>query len=235
MIKYFVALLFCSQYIFSQNTDHLDTVLKQLKLKKTEINLDLFTQKVLPNDKSKRVMVVPKYTSEVSNDYFVLDAYILVIDNATGKIIYKFIEPDAWTSDAIILNNITIDTGLYILNNTTRAFGVRTSYHNTSRSNPYSEMNLSLYIVNNNSLKPVLKNYILQQSIGDWDTHCKGEFENETSTINIDKLQTKKFNNLIVKTKIVKTKNMFKNGDCDDKETTKVLSSKLIFNGKEYK
>ncbi|MFC0779847.1 hypothetical protein [Flavobacterium sp. HJSW_4] len=235
MVKYIFALLLCTQISFSQNTDHLNTVLKQLKIKKSEINVELFTQKVLPNDKAKSVLVIPKYASEVTPDYFVIDAYILVIDNTTGKIINKFIEPSAWTSDAIMLNNISIDTGLYRLNETTRAFGVRTSFSNNSRLNPYSEMNLSLYITTNNSLKQVLKNYTLQQSGGEWDSDCAGEFDSSTSSIDIDKLQNKNFNNLIVKTKVVKTKNMFKNEDCIAKETTKKLISKLIYNGKEYK
>lgn len=236
MNKYFFALLlFSFQFSFSQDTDHLNAVLKQLKIKKSEINQQLYTEKVLPYDTNKSVLVIPKYASEVSDDYFVADAYILVIDNSTGKILYKFIEPNAWTSDAIKLRYISIDTGLYLLNKTTRAFGVRANYQNDSQLNPYEETKLSLYIVNKNSLKHILKNYILLQSNGDWDRTCTGEFEKETSTIDMDKVQTNNFNNIIVKTKTVKTKNTLKKGDCIAKETIKKETSKLIFNGKEYK
>lgn len=235
MKKCFFALILCFQISFSQNANHLDTVLKQLKIKKSEINLELFTQKTLPYDKEKSVLVIAKYASEVTPDYFIADAYIVMIDNLTGQIIYKFIEPHAWTSDAIMLNSISIDTGLYILNKNTRAFGVRVNYTGSSQANPYSKSNLSLYIVNENSLKPILLNYIISHSHGDWDTTCAGEFEDNISTIDIDKQQTNNFNNIIIKTKTVKTKNIPTNDDCIAKESIKKRTSKLTFNGKEYK
>lgn len=235
MNKSLFALMLCFQISFSQNTDHLNTVLKQLKIKKSEINLELFTQKVLPYDKSKSVLVFPKYASEVSDDYFVADAYVLVIDNATGKIQAKFIGPNAWTSDAVRLTAISIDTGLYLLNKTTRAFGVRVSFANNSQPNPYRENSLSLYITDQNTLKQVLSNYTVSLYNGEWDTNCAGEFEESISTFDMDKLQNHNLNNIIVTTKIVKTKSKPVKDDCISKETIKKETSKLIFNGKEYK
>ncbi|MFH6994626.1 hypothetical protein [Flavobacterium sp. FlaQc-48] len=235
MNKSLFALMLCFQISFSQNTDHLNTVLKQLKIKKSEINLELFTQKVLPYDKSKSVLVFPKYASEVSDDYFVADAYVLVIDNATGKIQAKFIGHNAWTSDAVRLTAISIDTGLYLLNKTTRGFGVRVSFANNSQPNPYRENSLSLYITDQNTLKQVLSNYTVSLYNGEWDTNCAGEFEESISTFNMDKLQNHNLNNIIVTTKIVKTKSKPVKDDCISKETIKKETSKLIFNGKEYK
>lgn len=239
MKKYFFALILCFQISFSQSTDHLNTVLKQLKIKKSEIHEKLFTQKTLPYDKSKSVLVIPKYDiNEQDNeghDYFVLDAYIVVIDNATGKIICKFIEPSAWTSDALMLTGISIDTGLYRLNSTTRAFGVRVDYTGSSRPNPFSETHLSLYAADKNSLKQVLKNYSISRSGGEWDTNCAGEFEDRNSTFDIAKVQTNNYNNIIVRSTIVKSVSTPTNDDCVSKETTKKATSKLIFNGKEYK
>lgn len=239
MKKYFFALVLCFQISFSQSTDHLNTVLKQLKIKKSEIHEKLFTQKILPYDKSKSVLVIPKYDiNEQDNeghDYFVLDAYIMVIDNATGKIICKFIEPNAWTSDALMLTGISIDTGLYHLNSTKRAFGVRVDYTGSSRPNPFSETHLSLYVADKNSLKQVLKNYSISRSGGEWDTNCAGEFEDRNSTFDIAKVQTNNYNNIIVRSTIVKSVSTPTNDDCVSKETTKKTTSKLIFNGKEYK
>ncbi|MEO7978923.1 hypothetical protein [Flavobacterium sp.] len=235
MKKCFFALLCCFQLSFSQNTEHLDVVLKQLKFKKSEIDLEHFNEKILPYDKQKSVLVIPKYASEVTVDYFVLDAYIVVVDNSTGKIICKFVEPNAWTSDAVMLTSVSIDTGLYVLNKTTRAFGVRVSYTGSSRPNPFSETNLSLYIIDKSSLKPVLKNYTTSRSNGEWDTNCAGEFEDSNSTFEIDKIQNHNFNTIIVKTKKVTTISTPTNDDCVTKETIKKENSKLLFNGKEYK
>jgi hypothetical protein len=239
MKKSILALLFCFQLSFSQNVDHLNTVLKQLNLKESQVNLNLFTQKVLPYDKEKSVLVIPKYDiNEEDNEghyYFVLDAYIVVIDNATGKIICKSVEPHAWTSDAFLLTGITIDTGLYLLNKTTRAFGVRVDFNGSSKPNPFGETNLSLYIIDKNSLKQVLKNYTISELHGEWDTNCAGEFEDRNSTFDMDKVQKNNFNNIIVKTKIVKTISTPTNDDCISKDTIRKETSKLVFNGKEYK
>lgn len=231
--------LFCCQLSFAQNANHLNSVLKQLKFKDSQINTELFTEKILPYDKAKSVLVIPKYNvnekDEYGNYYFVLDAYIIVIDNATGKIIHKLIEPNAWTSDAVVLSSISIDTGLYVLNKTTRAFGIRVNYSGSSRPNPYSETNLSLYIIDKNSLKKVLNDYTISKSSGEWDTNCAGKFEDANSTFDIDKSQSHNFNTIIVKTKIVKTVNVPTKEDCIAKESIKKETSKLIFNGKEYK
>ncbi|MDA6069659.1 hypothetical protein NJT12_08505 [Flavobacterium sp. AC] len=239
MKKCFLALLFCFQLSFSQQVDHLDTVLKQLNLKESDINQNLFTQKILPYDKDKSVLVIPKYiVNEEDNEghfYFELDAYIVVIDNATGKIICKFIEPNAWTSDAFVLTDISIDTGLYLLNKTTRAFGVRVDFNASSKPNPFSETNLSLYIIEKGSLKQVLKNYKISQSHGEWDTNCAGEFEYSNSTFDMGKVQNNNFSNIIVKTKIVQTISTPTKDDCISKDTIKTETSKLVFNGKEYK
>lgn len=239
MKKYLFALVLCFQISFSQNDDQLNTVLSQLKLKESQINMELFTQKVLPYDKDKSVLVIPKcQVNEQDNEghsYFVLDAYIVVINNTTGKIICKSVEPGAWTSDAFVLSGISIDTGLYILNKTTRAFGIRVDYNGSSKPNPFGETNLSLYITDKNSLKQILKNYTVSNYSGEWDTNCAGEFQESNSAFDMDKVQTHNFNNIVVRTKIVKTVNTPVKGDCVSKESIKKETSKLIFNGKEYK
>lgn len=238
MKKCFLALLFCFQLSFSQNVDHLNTVLKQLNLKENQVNLNLFTQKILPYDKDKSVLVIPKYNVNEQDDeghyYFELDAYIVVINNSTGKIICKSVEPNAWSSDAYVLTGISIDTGLYLLNKTTRAFGVRVDYNASSKPNPFGETNLSLYIIDKGSLKQVLKNYKISHSSGEWDTNCAGEFKETTSAFDMDKVQNNNFNTIIVKTKIIKTISKLVEDDCISKETIKRKNSKLVFNGKVY-
>ena len=158
-----------SQLLHSKTQDSLllSKVLKQLKIKEKEINLELASNKILPYSKDKTVIVIPKYSvnekDEYNNYYFVLDAYIIIADNNTGKILYKFYEPNAWTSDAVKVTSIEIDTGLYNLNKKTRAFGIRVNYSGSSGPNPYHQSDLSLYIVEKNILKQVLKNFAISE------------------------------------------------------------------------
>lgn len=242
MKKGFAVLLllffFVNTYCQEQNEVLLNKVLSQLKLNKKDIHEPLYRSKVLPNKTSNSVLVIPKYnvneTDEQGHDFFVFDAYILVADNATGKIISKFVEKEAWTSDAMVLSEVTIDTGLYQLNEKDRAFGVRVSYRGSSNPNPYSYTDLSLFIIQNNLLKRVLNNYQIDRYSGEWDTRCAGEFTQINSVINFDKNRTNGFKNIILKNTIENTKSYMKNDECEKKVTASKTVKYLKFNGKEY-
>ncbi|UQB70521.1 hypothetical protein KI430_02010 [Epilithonimonas zeae] len=222
-----------------QNDVLLMKVLKQLNINKKDIHEELYGAKVLPNKTSQSVLVIPKYrvneTDEYGHEFFELDAYIIVADNATGKIINKYVEESAWTSDAMVLTDIGIDTGLYQLNDKNRAFGIRVSYRGSSNPNPYSYTDLSLFLAQNNILKKVLNNYQISRSSGEWDTRCSGEFTDIDGVVDIDKNKTNSFNNLIIKSKIQHTKSFQNKEDCQEKVTTKNSTKFLKYNGKEYK
>ncbi|TDX86551.1 hypothetical protein [Epilithonimonas xixisoli] len=243
MRKLFAFLLFIfffvNAYSQEQNEFLLNKVLTQLKLNKKDIHEPLFRSKVLPNKNSNSVLVIPKYnineTNEYGHNFFVFDAYIVVADNATGKILSKYVEKEAWTSDAMVLSEITIDTGLYQLNEKDRAFGIRVSYRGSSNPNPYYYSDLSLFIVQNNLMKRVLKNYQIDRAGGEWDTRCAGEFDESTGSIDLDKNTTNGFKNLIIKSKIKHTKSFLIGDNCEEKVTTKNSIKYLKFNGKEYK
>lgn len=233
--------LLLSQVSFSQIQDSilLNKVLNQLKIKTSEVNLELVAQKILPNSKDKTVLVIPKYIvneqDEYRNFYFELDAYIVVANNETAEILYKIYQPNAWTSDAVMLTSIEIDTGLYNLNQQTRAFGMRVSYTGSSRPNPYYKTDLSLFITQNDILKQVLSNFVISEFHGEWDTNCVGDFESIKSSIDIDKVQSNGFNNLIIRTTKTQTENILTNEDCVEKNKIVKTTKKLIYNATEYK
>ena len=213
-------------------------VLQQLKLEKKDIKTELFAEKMLPDKTSQSVLVIPKIISseaDIDNNFsFDLDAYIVIVENSTRKIINKYFEPEAWTSDAVMLSSIEIDTAPYFFQQNKRAFGVIVNYTGSSRPNPYSRSDLTLFTADKKSLKPVLKNYLLAESIGEWDTNCAGEFEDMHSILIIDKQKSNNWNNLIVKQTITKTTNFITNDNCDGKETKTQKKLVLKFNKKQY-
>lgn len=221
-----------------ENSKLLDKVLVQLKLTKKDFHTPLYTEKVLPNKPSNTLMVIPKYsvneTDEYGNLYLELDACIIIADSTSGKILYKYNEPDAWTSDAMVLSDITIDTGLYQINENTRAIGIRVSYRGSSQPNPSYDTDLSLFIIQNNTLKKILNNYKIDSAGGEWDTKCAGEFEDSTGHIDIDKNKTNGFKNLIVKSKTTYTKSISVKDECIRKVTHENSTKTLKYNGKEY-
>lgn len=238
----FLLLIFCFVNAFSQTGQSdvlLNKVLKQLNIVKKNIHEPLYREKVLPNKTSNSVLVIPKYrtneTDKYGNYFLELDAYIVVADNATGKILNKYVEENAWTSDAFVLTDITIDTGIYQLNTENRAFGIRVDYRGSSNPNPFGQTDLSLFIIKNNQLKKVLNNFPISEYHGEWDTNCAGESDDTNGVISIDKNQTNRFGNLIIKDTIVHTKTFKIDDDCKEKKSTKTSTKILKFNGKEYK
>lgn len=241
MVK-FVTLISLSLFIlvstsvFAQDQALLNKVLASLKLKTKDVNTELVVTKILPYDKQKTVLVIPKYvTNDPDDSFFIYDAYIVIANNKTGEIVNKYYESEKWTSDAIVLDELTIDSGLYKLNEQTRAFGVRASFTGSSRVNPYSNTTLSLYIPSKNKLSEIANAITVYNYYGEWDGNCNGEFQNEEITIDLDKEKTNGFYNLILTNKTTETKNKLKGEDCLENVSKKNEKFKLKFNGTIYK
>jgi len=191
----------------------------------------------MPNDPSRSIIVIPKIV-EKEFDYFILDSYILIVENTTGKILSKYFESHTtnnWTSDAIKIESIKIDTAPYILNKSTRAFGIRVSYSGPSRVNPYSKETLTLFIEQEEKIIPVLNRYSVAVCNGEWDGVCVGSFKDQEKIVIISKVKNNGFANILVKNKITETTNVTEGDDCIEKEKIKTVKEILKFDGKVYK
>ncbi len=233
-------LVLFSGFSFAQINDTIlfKKILHELKLKENDVCLEMVADKVLPYSESQSVFVIPKYVTKeeegYGNYYWDLDAYIVIVDRETGKISSQFFESNAWTSDAIRLSGISIDTGLYILNSETRAFGVRVSYTGSSRPNPYNETDFSLFVPKGKTIKRVLKDFVINEFHGEWDTNCSGKYEETSSTIEMDKTSSNGYRNLNIKSKTTNTISEQRGEDCIDRDSISKTSTKLKYNGKEY-
>ena len=171
MIKYLLIFLIPSLTAFSQDTlpKHFDFILEQLDIKQDECFKELVIEKIIPYSNNESVIVIPKIAKIDGEDYdanYVFDAYIAIIENKSGRIISQFFEEKAWTSDAISLYKIEIDFAHYKLNAETRAFGVKIEYSGSSRVDPYSNDEISLFIQKDDKLERVLKNYSIKNFHG---------------------------------------------------------------------
>lgn len=222
----------------NQETDLLGFVLDQLQIPLKDVNRELYTEKQLPDAPEKTVMVIPVYIDHSEEDteynHFSLDAYILIVDHATGKIEYTFKEKNAWQSDAVRLNEITIDTAPYLLSGNSRGFGIRVMYYGSSKPNPYSATDFSLFITENGKLKRILKDYPAQSFSGEWDTNCAGAFEESEATFIIENSQTNGLYDIKVKEKITRTAATSVQGECEEIKTSETHIKLLKYNGVMY-
>ncbi len=224
---------------YSNDNDRYDVaifqnVLSQLNISENECEINLLTQKQLPYIKGYSVFVIPKI-GEGDDDFKIFDAYILMIENETGKITHKFYQEKAWTSDAVRLENIEIDTAPYKLNNNTRAFGVRCFYEGSSRPNLYASEEILLFIPREKSLVRVLKDYIITEYHGEWDTNCEGEFTAKKGIFVIGENKTNEFYDIIVKNTYTTQTNTKVDDDCVSIEETSQSKETLQYVNGEYK
>lgn len=212
------------------------SVLKQLGIKETELKEDLWAEKALPYAKTQTVMVVPHLIDENEIEgIFTLDAVIVVVNNQTGKIIQKYKEGNLIFSDAVFISSFTIDTAPYLLTKTIRAFGIRAQFYGHSSANPYSEVQLSLFVQEGNSLRQVLKETVVESSSGEWNTDCNGRSHDMKSIILFETETSKSYFNLVIKERSSVTLNEKIKGKCEEKITDKQEKKKVLYyDGEAY-
>ena len=159
---------------------------------------------------------------------------MVVYDFLQKRITQSYKGIDEYYSDAVELQELSIDTAKFILTEEIRAFGIRAFYKNGSKVNPYSEETFSLFLPENTSLKKILHQYQLSTYNGEWNYNCEGSWSDERNSMFImDSKKTNGYFNIKDKQTFIK-KATDKN--CDDKVVEK--STKTVFlkyNGKEYK
>ncbi|MBJ2174728.1 hypothetical protein JBL43_10805 [Aureibaculum sp. A20] len=225
-----------------QHSNLVDSVLKELKINLSNCKTDLIVEKVMPNDSTKTIVVIPKLETEYNeqNDCcFELNSYILIVNSLSYQIENKYIESyksNGWVSDAVVLVEISIDTAPYYLSNEKRAFGIRVKYNGNSRVNPYGYETITLFEPQDNSLRTLLKNYNVLEYSGQWDGNCIGEFSSKKKTIIITDNLTNSHLDILIKSKITNSIAFLnENNDCDEKETVTEKTETLTYENGSYK
>lgn len=173
--------------------------LKYLGLEENDCAMHLIVQKKLPYA-DQTVIVIPEYITESRNEFdeFDVNLHILLIDTTSEKVISYYPDEFVEISDAIKLGSISIDTGLFILNEEYRAFGIVVHHNNFRRHGHYTSSTISLFIQKNKTLQMVLDSLITNYTRGEY-SGCEGDTETMKSVLIISDKQTNNFKNIIVK------------------------------------
>lgn len=211
--------------------------LHNLDLNFLNIKTNLIVSKPHPDNPDDIIIVLPEIVDE-GQEYFELNTHLLIINSRSGDMMQTFFESsktNQWTSDAIRLDQIEIDTAPYLVKEDVRAFGVVVHYFGSSRVNPYYNKTLSLFIKSDTSLKKVLHNFSIEKNTGEWNGVCEGEHESKKKTLIMSSEKTNDFFDITVKTNIVNTIDFEdEQGDCNSKDSLSTKTSILKFDGNRY-
>lgn len=163
------------------------------------------------------------------------DFDLSVVQDGQAEPIATLHQDSAFESNGVALYELTLDTARYSVAPEVRAFGVRTRFTNSSRLNPLDETQLTLYIREGVTLRPVLQQLLVYQYGGEWDGDCEGERSEITRTVEIAKTSSHGYADLIVRTRETGTSSVGKGDACKDKITEyKPVSTTLRYNGRSY-
>lgn len=158
-----------------------------------------------------------------------------VLTAVGGRVEQHVYESAAIESDAVRFEGLSLDTARYNLTPTLRAFGVRASYVGSSRVNPFSSTELSLYVLDGAKPRKVLNKLEVQRSGGEWDGNCQGEFYDTTSSLAIDKTLSHGYAGLAVTEKTVGSRSIAKSDDCTSSDSKPVVKKyQVTYNGTHY-
>lgn len=212
----------------------------QLKLLKEPSDLDIALHKVLPNNLEETIVVIPETVNE-ADDYYELNTHIFIVDNKTGQITNSYFESsktNGWTSDAIFIDDIVIDTTAYKLTPSKNAFGIIVRWRSGSRPNPYRQERISLYTKERDSLKKVLDMYPIFEATGEANINaCYAKFNKTARELYESTCVTNGYYDILVDENI--SEEIYQedeNGECNPKE--KVISTQktvLEFSNGTYK
>lgn len=238
IIKLIALLLYTSTMAMPQVQDPalLQKVLLELNVSKNNVDIYLIRERALPE--ARTLYVIPVYETtekdELGNTFRAWNACIVIADNQTGQVHCKYYEDRAWTSDAIKLTGIAIDTGRYVVTGNTAAIGVLVSYTGSSQPNPYNAIDLSLFVPENKELKQILRNFRVATFSGEWDTRCSGTFEDRHSIITTGRSKTGGWHDLVIRTQVSTIRNRPVDNDCVEHTKTSGSTRKLKYNGSSY-
>ena len=196
--------------------------------------------KVWPFDPSKTIVVLVHFKEGSSiavppNDTEGLyDLTVLLVTSDAGKILNRLSQVNAFTSDAIMLDGIAIDTAPYKLGQNLRAFGVRATFNNSSSVSSWEHSQIALYVTQDNKLKQVLERLVVNNKRYEQVDDCIETLVNINRTLSISSTSSFGFADLLVKEKMVVDEGKKESSDC--KVTNRMMTKDYIlhFDGTTY-
>lgn len=174
MLFFWIAL---TSYVRNEPLDLVQIIMETLDLKKSECQINLIVNKRISDSES--IIVIPEI-EEKGDGYLVFNSHVSVVDNK-GDIKLYFYEKESLFSDAIGLSKIQIVNNPYKLRFSN--FGMLIDYYGSSKPNPSSSKELSLFVIKKQSIKRVLKDYPIFTLNGETNAWDRGSIETHRRTI----------------------------------------------------
>jgi hypothetical protein len=216
----------------------IDRSLQELNLDWIRFKTHLIAVQKLSSWPEEVLIVLPRIKQEDAH-YLEVKPQLVLVNTENAKVTHTFYEKATeapfWTSDAVRLDQISIDVVPYPISDEANAYGIQARYTGSSRVNPYQQETLSLFVKSGDSLKRILHDYEVVDAGGEWDGECEGVFHETKKTISPSRNTSQGYFDLGVHHTQTQTKNFLDgHGDCDSQDEVSTRTSLLTFNGTNY-
>lgn len=224
-----------------QNTTLRYQVLQQLDICIDSCYQNMIVTQTSPLNNKEVVMVIPVIVEgSEEEEYMELDRYVVIADATTGKIhhLYHGSGSEGWTSDAVMLWDVSVEDTVYRLSDEKQAIGVWASFKNGSRHYPFYEKQLTLLVPEADSLRPVLLDHVMEMSrtLEAGFEECSGKYEQEKNKLKIMPVENSKYGNIHIMHRVYTSFNhLNSSGKCVESETLQMHTEVLEYKSERYR
>lgn len=191
---------------------------------------------VWPAFPSQAIAARSTYLADAGDDDAgVFDLDLAILNASDAKPIATYRKPGAYNSDAVRFDDLRIDTGRYRLASDVRAFGLRSKFAHGSQATPYEKTDLTLYVREGKTLRPVLEGLVVYKNNGEFMNDCEGYMKKVRRAVDIGQSSHHGFADLIITTSASKMNNTRSGNQCVSKTThLKKTRITLTYDGQQY-
>lgn len=210
-----------------------DAILKQTRL--DNMPGQLADCKLLPQQPDRAVLLYQQAIEDPDNpeQAVAYRIHLFTADTQRSLMLDHYIDADEYTTDAVVLSNMSLDTAAYQLQPQLRALGVRIDYQGSSRVNPYNYTLLNLYNLGRH--KKLLNNLRVNLTRGENDGRCNADDHSRSSTVVILNTQHHVMADLRINSKEANEEYRQIKDDCKQVKYSENNRSHILkFNGQTY-
>lgn len=186
------------------------------------------------------VLPLPRASSIPGFTQFDLD--VLVVQQADNgnseraRVVSRLFEPEALREYDVRIRAIKVDTTRYVLGEDVRAFGLRILRQGSSRTSPYSNESLNLYVPQGPKLAKVLDDLELVLERGEWDASCAGRFETVRGDLSVARGTRPGYADLLLRQSRSETVSSASGGECITQERPATFGMQTLrYDGTAYR
>ena len=230
-----VAVLLSGMVQAQECREQLPQILKNAYAPQPQVSVEEAICKVWPAQPDLTLVAVS--LPRVEHDgYGETDLELLIADSSSSHVKARKLMAGALDWDAFHVSSIAFDTAPYRVSQGQLAFGVRISRRGSSRVNPFSVQSLDMYLVEEDTLRPILRDLVMEESSGEWDSNCAGAWVDKTRTLALAEQPGRNgYRDLIVREKNAFTRSEARGSGCETvEENVQQQRYRLSYDGQNY-